>query len=345
LHLAFESGDNAFTGADAMSVSFRLNFCVAIFALTVASVAQAQQNWPTRPISMVVPFGAGSSSDTAARIIGARMSELLGQQIVVENTPGAGGMTGSARVTSAPPDGYMASFASTDTIAINQTMYKRPLYNSATDFTPVILTLEQPMVLIVRKDLPVSTLAEFIAYAKEHQATMQYGSSGVGSSSHLGCTRLNAAIGISPVHVPYRGSGQAMQDLAGGRIDYFCALGAAAMVPLENKSAKPIAVLAKERTPLFPSIPSTAEQGLTGVETYFWAGIFYPAHTPDAIVQKLNEVTSQALDTPATAQRLTQSGASVMPKERRSVAYAKKFVNDEIADWAKTIKASNISLD
>jgi tripartite-type tricarboxylate transporter receptor subunit TctC len=104
-------------------------------------------------------------------------------------------------------------------------------------------------------------------------------------------------------------------------------------------------VLAKERTPLFPSIPSTAEQGLTGVETYFWAGIFYPAHTPDAIVQKLNEVTSQALDTPATAQRLTQSGASVMPKERRSVAYAKKFVNDEIADWAKTIKASNISLD
>jgi len=318
--------------------------CAAV-AVSCSAPQASAQNWPTHPISMVVPFGAGSSSDTAARIIGARMSELLGQQIVVENTPGAGGMTGSARVVNAAPDGYTASFASTDTIAINQTMYKRPLYNSATDFTPVILVLEQPMVLVVRKDLPVSTLQEFIEYAKQHQATMQYGSSGVGSSSHLGCTRLNAAIGITPVHVPYRGSGQAMQDLAGGRIDYFCALGAAAVVPLENKSAKPIAVLAKERTPLFPSVASTEEQGLRGVETYFWAGIFYPAHTPDAIVKKLNEATSQALDTQVTAERLTQSGASVMPKARRSVEYLKKFVNDEIADWGKTIKASNISLD
>jgi tripartite-type tricarboxylate transporter receptor subunit TctC len=311
----------------------------------VASSVPAQQNWPTHAVSMVVPFGAGSSSDTAARIIGARMSELMGQPVVVENTPGAGGMTGSARVVNAPPDGYVASFASTDTIAINQTMYKKPLYNAATDFAPVILTLEQPMVLIVRKDLPVDTLQEFIAYAKKNQATMQFGSSGVGSSSHLGCFRLNAAIGITPVHVPYRGSGQAMQDLAGGRIDYFCALGAAAVVPLENKSAKPIAVMAKERSALFPSIASTEEQGLRGVETYFWTGTFYPVHTPDPIVRKLNEITSQALDTPSTVERLTKSGASVVPKERRSVEYLKKFVNDEIADWAKTIKASNISLD
>ena len=323
-----------------------IRFALAAAAtLAVTQAASAQTQWPTKAVSMVVPFGAGSSSDTAARIIGARMSELLGQQVIVENTPGAGGMTGSARVTNAPPDGYMASFASTDTIAINQTMYKKPLYNAATDFAPVILTLEQPMVLIVRKDLPVSTLQEFIAYAKANQATMQFGSSGVGSSSHLGCIRLNGAIGITPVHVPYRGSGQAMQDLAGGRIDYFCALGAAAMVPLENKTAKPIAVLAKQRSPLFPSIPSTDEQGLPGIETYFWTGTFYPTNTPDPIVRKLNEVTSQALDTPATAERLTKAGASVVPKDRRSVEYLKKFVNDEIAAWGKTIKASNISLD
>jgi tripartite-type tricarboxylate transporter receptor subunit TctC len=318
----------------------------AIAAISFAtSGARAQQNWPTHAISMVVPFGAGSSSDTAARIIGARMSELLGQQILVENTPGAGGMTGTARVVNAPPDGYMASFASTDTMAINQTMYKKPLYNAATDLAPVILTLEQPMVLIVKKDLPVSNLKEFIAYAKANQGTMQFGSSGVGSSSHLGCFRLNAAIGITPVHVPYRGSGQAMQDLAGGRIDYFCALGAAAIPPLENKTAKPIAVMAKERSPLFPSIPSTHEQGLSGVETYFWTGTFYPAHTPEPIIKKLNEVTSQALDTPAVVERLNKAGASVVPKERRSVEYLKKFVNDEITAWAKTIKASNISID
>jgi tripartite-type tricarboxylate transporter receptor subunit TctC len=254
-------------------------------------------------------------------------------------------MTGTARVVNAPPDGYMASFASTDTIAINQTMYKKPLYNAATDLAPVILTLEQPMVLIVKKDLPVSNLNEFIAYAKANQGTMQFGSSGVGSSSHLGCFRLNAALGITPVHVPYRGSGQAMQDLAGGRIDYFCALGAAAIPPLENKTAKPIAVMAKERSPLFPSIPSTHEQGLSGVETYFWTGTFYPAQTPEPIIKRMNEVTSQALDTSAVVERLNKAGASVVPKERRSVEYLKKFVSDEIAAWAKTIKASNISID
>jgi tripartite-type tricarboxylate transporter receptor subunit TctC len=323
----------------------RLPLAIALLSTFAAHGSASAQDWPARAISMVVPFGAGSSSDQAARIIGARMSELIGQQIVVENTPGAGGMTGSARVANAAPDGYTASFASTDTIAINQTMYKRPLYNAVTDFAPVILVAEQPMVLIVRKDLPVATLSEFITYAKANQATMQFGSSGVGSSSHLGCMRVNSAIGIAPVHVPYRGSGQAMQDLIGGRLDYFCALGAAAMGPLQNSTAKPIAVLGKDRSPLFPSVPTTAEQGLPGLDTYFWAGIFYPAKTPDPIVKKLNEITSQAIDSPETADRLNKSGVSVMPKARRSVEYLKKFVNDEIEAWAKTIKASNISLD
>lgn len=325
---------------------FRTASALAAFAaLAALAMPASAEDWPARAVTMVVPFGAGSSSDQAARIIGARMSELLGQQIVVENTPGAGGMTGSARVANAAPDGYTASFASTDTIAINQTMYKRPLYNSVTDFTPVALTIEQPMVLIVRKDLPVSTLKEFTAYAKANQATMQFGSSGVGSSSHLGCMRVNSALGITPVHVPYRGSGQAMQDLIGGRLDYFCALGAAAMGPLQNNTAKPIAVLGKERSPLFALVPSTEEQGVPGLDTYFWAGIFYPAKTPDPIVKKLNEVTSQALDTPVTAERLTRSGVTVMPKERRSAEYLKKFVNEEIAAWAATIKASGVSLD
>jgi tripartite-type tricarboxylate transporter receptor subunit TctC len=321
----------------------------ALAALSAAALCAldpaAAQNWPTRAISMVVPFGAGSASDTAGRIVAVRMSELLAQQVIVENTPGAGGMTGSARVVNAAPDGYTFSFGSTDTIAINQTLYKKPLYNAATDFAPVTLVVDQPMVLIVRANLPVSTLQEFIAYVKANQASMQFGSSGVGSSSHLGCTRVNAALDVKPTHVPYRGSGQAMQDLAGGRIDYFCALGAAAMVPLENKTAKAIAVLARERTPLFPAVASSQEQGLPGVETYFWSGFFYPKATPAPIVQKLQEATSQALDTPSTVDRLTKAGTTVVPKERRSSEHLKKFVDDEIAAWAKTIRASNISLD
>ena len=324
-----------------------LGALAALSVITVLSIhAPAEaQNWPTRAVSMVVPFGAGSASDTVGRIVSVRMSELLGQQVIVENTPGAGGMTGSARVVNAAPDGYTFSFGSTDTIAINQTLYKKPLYNSATDFAPVTLVVDQPMVLIVRANLPVGTLQEFIAYVKANQGSMQFGSSGVGSSSHLGCTRLNAALGVAPTHVPYRGSGQAMQDLAGGRIDYFCALGAAAMVPVENKTAKAIAVLARERTPLFPTVASSQEQGLSGVETYFWSGFFYPKATPASIVQKLHDATSQALDTPATAERLTKAGVTVVPKERRSSEYLKKFVDQEIASWAATIKASGISLD
>ena len=318
---------------------------VSAVAFVIAAQSAAAQNWPTRAISMVVPFGAGSASDTAGRIVAVRMSELLGQQVIVENTPGAGGMTGSARVVNAAPDGYTFSFGSTDTIAINQTLYKKPLYNAATDFAPVTLVVDQPMVLITRANLPVTTLQEFIAYVKANQGTMQFGSSGVGSSSHLGCTRLNAALDVKPTHVPYRGSGQAMQDLAGGRIDYFCALGAAAMVPLENKTAKAIAVLARERTPLFPAVASSQEQGLSGVETYFWSGFFYPKNTPTPVVQKLNDATSQALDTPSTVERLTKAGTTVVPKERRSSEHLKKFVDDEIAAWAKTIQASNISLD
>jgi tripartite-type tricarboxylate transporter receptor subunit TctC len=318
---------------------------VSALAVLLQSAPVAAQTWPTRAVSMNVPFGAGSASDTVGRIVAVRMSELLGQQVIVENTPGAGGMTGSARIANAPPDGYAFSFGSTDTIAINQTLYKRPLYNAATDFTPVTLVVDQPMVLIVRAGLPVNTLQEFIAHVKANQGTMQFGSSGVGSSSHLGCTRVNAAIGVQPTHVPYRGSGQAMQDLAGGRIDYFCALGAAAKVPLENKTAKAIAVLARERSPLFADVATSHEQGLQGVDTYFWSGFFYPKNTPAPIVQRLAEVTSQALDTPATVERLTRAGVTVVPKQRRAGPQLKSFVEAEIANWAKTIKASGISLD
>ena len=326
------------TRVHALALMFAMSS--VLFALPVSA-----QDWPTRAVSMVVPFTAGSASDTAGRIIGARISELLGQQVIVENVGGAGGMTGSARVVTAAPDGYVFSFGSTDTIAINQTLYKKPLYNAATDFAPVALVVDQPMILIVRADLPVSTLPEFIAYAKANQDKMQFGSSGIGSSSHLGCARVNAALGIHPQHIPYRGSGQAMQDLAGGRIDYFCALGAAAVGPLTSKTAKPIALLGRERSPLFPDVPSSQEQGLSGVDTYFWAGFLFPKGTPDTIVQKLQKATSDALDTPAVAERLKNAGSVPVPSAQRTTAYFKKFVVDEIDSWGKTIKASGVSID
>jgi len=314
-------------------------------ALAFLSTPAFAQSWPSRPLSMVVPFAAGSASDTVGRILAIRLSEVLGQQVIIENVAGAGGMTGTARVAKADPDGYTFSIGSVDTLAINQTLYKKPLYNAATDFEPAILMVEQPIVLIARNDLPASDMKSFIEYAKANQGKMQFGSSGVGSGSHLACARLNAAIGAEPTHVPYRGSGQAFQDMMAGRIDYFCALGAAAVAPLEGKTAKAIAILTKERSPLFPDLASAHEQGLKDFDSYFWSGFFLPKGTPADIVKKLHDAGAATLDTPATQERLKKAGTTVVGADRRSPAYLKTFLEKEIAQWAATIKASGVSLD
>src|SRR5260370_41005077 len=197
----------------------RLALCTLAAMATIG--AASAQNWPARPVTMVVPFAAGSSSDTAGRILAVGISEALGQQVIIENTSGGGGMTGTARVAKASPDGYQFVFASVDSMAIVPAMHKTPLYNSVADFTAAGLVVEQPIVLVLRKDLPVDTLQEFAAYAKANHTKMQFGSSSGGSGSHFSCARLNAAIGVEPTHVPYRGSGLAMQDLIGRLLHYF----------------------------------------------------------------------------------------------------------------------------
>ena len=328
-----------------MSARFLGIMLAAASALNVSSRAVSADDWPSRALTMVVPFAAGSASDTVGRILAAGMAGPLGQQVVIENVGGAGGMTGSLRVTKAAPDGYQFVLASVDTIAISQSAYKKPLYNSKTEFTPVGLNVEQPIVLLARADLPVNTLQEFIAYARANGSKMQFGSGGVGSGSHLACACVNAAIGAETTHIPYRGSAQALQDLAAGRIDYYCSLGAAVAAPLEAKTAKAIANLARERSPLFPDIPSSAEQGLPGVEAYFWSGFFFPKDTPAPIVARLHEATQKALTDPATQQRLKNAGVSIVATDRRSAHYLKTFVDDEIAAWAATIKESGVALD
>jgi len=316
----------------------------AALALLSAAPASAQ-TWPSRPLSMVVPFAAGSALDTVSRILAARLSEVLGQQVVIENVGGAGGMTGTSRVAKAEPDGYTFVIGGVDTFAINQTLYKKPLYNAAADFEPVALMVEQPIVLIARNDLPANDMKGFIEYAKANKDKMQYGSAGLGSGSHLACARLNAAIGAETTHVPYRGSAQAFQDMIAGRIDYFCALGAAAIGPLESKTVKAIAILTKERSSLFPDLASAHEQGLKDFDSYFWSALFLPKGTPQDIVKKLHDAGVATLDTPSTQERLKKAGTTVVGPDRRSPAYLKTFVEKEVAQWATTIKASGVSLD
>src|SRR5438874_9670136 len=314
-------------------------------AFAAAITPAAAQDWPVRPVSMVVPFAAGSASDTVARILGGRLSELLGQQVLVENIGGAGGMTGVSRVAKAAPDGYQFVLGGIDTFAQNQTLYKKPLYNSVTDFAPVALMVEQPLVLVARNDLPIGNLKEFIAYAKANQGKMQYGSAGVGSGSHLACAQLNAAIGVDITHVPYRGSPPAMQDLIAGRIDYFCALAAAAMPQLGSNSMKAIAVMPRNRSPLLPNLASAHEQGLNEFDSYFWSGFFVPRDPPAAVVQRLHAAAVATLDTPFVQERLKGVGVTVVTPERRSSDYLKTFVEAETEKWAVTIKASGVSLD
>jgi len=320
-------------------------FALCTLAAMATIGAASAQSWPARPVTMVVPFAAGSSSDTAGRILAVGISEALGQQVIIENTSGGGGMTGTARVAKASPDGYQFVFASVDSMAIVPAMHKTPLYNSVADFTAAGLVVEQPIVLIVRKDLPVDTLQEFAAYAKANHTKMQFGSSGVGSGSHFSCARLNAAIGVEPTHVPYRGSGLAMQDLIGGRIDYFCALGAAAIGPLEAGNAKAIALLTSQRSDLFPALRTSKEQGIPGVDSYFWTAFFFPKDTPDAIVQKLHGATTSALNSRLTIERLKTAGVAPIAPELRTPAYLKTFIGREVENWAAMVKASGVPIE
>ena len=322
-----------------------IRLIAAVAALVAATVPAMPQDWPSRPVSLVVPFAAGGPMDVVGRILALRMSEVLRQQVVVENIGGAGGMTGSARVAKAAPDGYQFLLGNLGTHAASQTFYKNPLYNAAGDFAPVALIAEIPFVLIARKDLPVGNLQEFIAYAKANQTKMQYGSGGSGSATHLACVLLNAAIGVNITHIPYRGGGPAMQDLIAGRIDYQCLDTAIAIPQIESEKIKAIAILARERSPTLPAVASAHEQGLTNFEASNWSALFLPSGTPANIIQTLHAATLVTIETPSVQERLKELGATVVEPARRSPDYLKKFVVSEVEKWAVAIKVSGISID
>jgi len=318
---------------------------LAAAGLLILTQGAAPQSWPSRPMTMVVPFAPGGGADVMGRILAARMSEVLGQQVIVENAGGAGGMTGAYRVAKAAPDGYQFVLGTNGTHAQNQSLYKSPLYNAATDFTPVALIGEQPIALLTRKDLPADNLPEFVAYAKANQASMKYGSAGTGSAVQLSCVLLNAANGLSITHVPYRGSAPATQDLIAGRIDYQCANLAPVLSQVEAHLIKALAVLSGHRSALMPELATADEQGLTGFEAILWYGLFLPKDTPPAIVEKLNAAVVATMNTPAVQERMKQIGAELVTPERRSSAYLGEFVVKEIAKWAGPIKASGVTAD
>jgi len=322
---------------------------MSLFRLVASAVlmlsqlgAVAAQEWPTRYITAIVPFGPGNSVDIFGRLMAARMSELLGQQIIVENVGGAGGATGTARAARAAPDGYTIVIGGADTIAQNQTLLEKPPYNSVTDLIPIVLAVELPLVLVGRNSLPPSNLKELIPYMKANQDKMQFGSSGVGGATHLACAQVMRAVGVTLAHVPYRSAAAGIQDLISGNLDLYCPVAAGALPQIEAKAIKFFGVLTDQRSPLLPYLPTAAEQGLPGIHGNYWLGIFAPAGTPEPIAAKLTRAALAALETPAVESRLREVGAAIVAPERRTPAYLKTYVPEEIASWARIIKDSGV---
>ncbi|WP_083636312.1 tripartite tricarboxylate transporter substrate binding protein [Bradyrhizobium sp. AS23.2] len=235
-------------------------FGLLVLGMCAANRVGAEE-WPKRSLAMINPFAAGGPNDVPARLFAQRMGEILGQAVIVENVGGAGGMNGASRVAKAEPDGYTFLQGTVGTQAQNQALYKKPAYDATKDFVSVGLFLEAPLVPVVRKDLPVNSMSEFVAYAKANGDKMHFASAGVGSAIHLGCALMNSVAGLDVVHVPYRGSNPAMQDLASGRVDYLCDIVTTAKPQIDGGIVKAIAVLDDERSEALPNVPTAREQG------------------------------------------------------------------------------------
>jgi tripartite-type tricarboxylate transporter receptor subunit TctC len=322
----------------------RVSLAIMIVVLAAHAPARAQ-DWPTRPVTLVVPFAPGGVYDTFGRVYAASFSELLHQQVIVENVPGAGGMTGAARVARAEPDGYTFLFGGESPNSQSPLVNKAPLYDPATDFTPVALMAIQPLILVARSGIPGGNLPDFIAYAKQNQSKMQYGSPGTGTGSHLACALLGLSVGIDVTHVPFRGLGPAMQELLAGRIDYLCPTMTTAMSQIDAKQVQVTAVLGRERSSRLPDIATAEEQGLKDFEVYSWNAIFLPKVVPAPIVEKLHAAAVTAMDQPAVQSRLHDLGATAPPPDQRSPQYLQSFVDSELKKWSGVVKAAGIAAE
>jgi len=308
-------------------------------AITSASA----QDWPARPLTLVIPWAAGGGTDVMGRIMARRMTEIAGQQVIVENIAGAGGMLGSAHVAKAAPDGYTFVFGSRSD-AINMTLYKHPIYNFANDLAPVVLVADQPTILVARSDLPVDGLKDFISYVKRNASSIKLGSAGVGATGFIDCAIFNGMIGVDIPAIPYRGSGPAMQDLIGRQFDYFCTISGSAAGPLQQNLIKGIAAFRRARLPSLPDVPTAHEQGME-LEASTWFGLFAPKATPVPIIRKLHDISLAAMETPSVQEQLAANGTYVVAPEKRSTEYLASIIGPEIEKNGAPIRAAGLSVE
>lgn len=315
---------------------------VFIVAAGAALGAKAEDQYPSRPITMIVPFAAGGPTDILGRVVAQAIGPALGQQVVVEDVTGAGGTIGATKAARAAPDGYIMVMGNLGTHAASLGIYKDLPYDPRTDFEPVILVASTPMVLVTRKSLPLHTLDEVVAYAKAHQGKTTMGSAGVGSISHLTLLLFNHLTGADVVHVPYRGLSEAINDLLGGQIDLLFDQVVTATPHILGDQENAIVVTIPKRAPAIPNVPSAKEAGLPALQTVAWTALFMPKGTPPAIVARVNGAVQKAMADPAIEKRLSEIGADLPAPADRSPQALGTLVKSEVDKWVPLIKDAGV---
>ncbi|HET9714829.1 MAG TPA: tripartite tricarboxylate transporter substrate-binding protein [Pseudolabrys sp.] len=310
-------------------------------ALAIASMPAAAQNYPTHPITMIVPYAAGGPSDVVARIVADGMSKVLGQNIVIENVGGAGGTIGTGRAAAAKNDGYTVLAASMGSHVSAPALYPNLHYDSTKDFVPIGLTLHAPAAVVARKDFPAKDIKEFLTYVKANGSKVKQAHGGVGASSHMACLLFTSQAGLKPELVPYRGTGPALNDVIGGHVDFFCEQVVSIKGAVQGGTIKAYVVSGNNRSPALPDVPSAKEAGIPDYQISIWSGIFAPKGTPKAIADKLTDALNKALDDPAVAKKLVDLGGTVPPKSDRGQAYLAKLLKSDIARWDPILKAAS----
>jgi len=310
-------------------------------ALLSASAAAADA-WPSQPIRMVVPFAPGGAVDTLGRLLAKQLTDVLGQSVVVENKPGAGGNIGSNIVAKSAPDGYTLLFGAAGNIAINPSLFENMPFSVEKDLAPVALTGRSMNVLVVPSSLPVNSVAELIDYAGKHPNALNYGSSGNGGTTHLAGELFNSMAGTQIMHVPYQGSGPAMIDLLAGRVQLMFDNLPSAMPHIQRGDLRALGVTGAVRSPQLPDVPTIAETGLPGFEATTWFGVFAPAGTPQDVLDRLHAAADQVMQTEPVQQKLESMAAYFEPTTR---AQFEALIREDTAKWARVIKAAGIKLN
>ena len=308
-------------------------------AMTGADSASAEA-YPLRPVTVIVPFAAGGTTDVIARIVGEHMSRTLGQQLVVENVGGAGGTTGSTRAMRASPDGYTLVLGNMGTHAAAVALYPSLAYRPDTDFAPIGMVAGLPVLVTAKKDLPPRNLREFSAYAKANVDRLNMAHAGVGSITHVTCLLLNALIGVNPTMVPFNGAAPAVSALVGGQVDYMCNAVPDIVSQVQSGTLKVYATGTATRDPVLPNVPTANEAGLPQFQALAWNGLFAPEGTPKPVLDTLTSALDRALDDESTRARLIELGSEVPEKARRGQEQLANLVKSEVARWTPIIKAA-----